>query len=267
MPKQDGFTNAEIAEQHLGTCGDEASHCAGDRLESSVTILNQETFEAIDADGKNQKLMRRIKVQRSLKGLTINHYTFDLSLQAQLPMLSAIGRSKIFGYHKTHRRGTLSLWDMTKESKETVLSSSASVGAYNFNCICLDALLSNGQLCNHDGAMCANPYDKSAAPPCDDEPNTFDVGAKTDCGNLQTQKNPTLKPRTYLGGLLCCAPGIDGQRILLDTDQPDNPAEKDLRYHMKLRFWFQEYSEKVAEVDDAKVVDTLSTSSSKKKIV
>ena len=56
-------------------------------------------------------------------------------------------------------------------------------------------------------------------------------------GDLIQQKNPTCWVDTYVGGLRCC----HHQWILLDQDQ--NPWENQTdEYHMKFRFWFQDYN-------------------------
>ena len=54
-------------------------------------------------------------------------------------------------------------------------------------------------------------------------------------GDLLVQKNPTCFVDTYQGGLACCHHEV----VLLDEDQVQ--PEGDLSYHMKFRFWFQEY--------------------------
>jgi len=56
-------------------------------------------------------------------------------------------------------------------------------------------------------------------------------------GDLLATKNPTCFVDTYQGGQSCCHHEI----VLLDTDQ-DQP-EGEMTYHMKFRFWFQEYKE------------------------
>ena len=38
--------------------------------------------------------------------------------------------------------------------------------------------------------------------------------------------------------------GYGGGWIMLDHDQPDSKPEETLRYRMKLRFWYQEYTNK-----------------------
>ena len=54
-------------------------------------------------------------------------------------------------------------------------------------------------------------------------------------GDLLFQRNPTCNSGQYSGGLTCCK----HKRIMLDADQVVQPEL--LRYHMKFRFWFQEY--------------------------
>merc|ERR1712113_29314 len=53
------------------------------------------------------------------------------------------------------------------------------------------------------------------------------------------QKNPTCDVRTYVGGQIACHHMFS----LLDADQdipwPDQPLE----YHLKMRFWYQDYDE------------------------
>ena len=54
--------------------------------------------------------------------------------------------------------------------------------------------------------------------------------------DLVADQNPTCNTRQYSGGLQCC---LDG-KFLLDADQP--PPTELLRYHLKYRFWFQDYT-------------------------
>lgn len=56
-----------------------------------------------------------------------------------------------------------------------------------------------------------------------------------EAGDLFSQNNPTCNSAHYVGGLSCC----HHKRIMLDADQEIRPEL--LRYHMKWRFWFQEY--------------------------
>lgn len=54
-------------------------------------------------------------------------------------------------------------------------------------------------------------------------------------GDLLKQQNPTCSVQTYSGGLRCCKHG----EFLLDPEQ--TPPEEVLEYHMKFRFYFEEY--------------------------
>ena len=57
-------------------------------------------------------------------------------------------------------------------------------------------------------------------------------------GDLIREKNPTCWLDTYEGGLACC----HHQNILLDKDQ--NPwKDQTITYHMKTRFWYEEYEQ------------------------
>ena len=55
-------------------------------------------------------------------------------------------------------------------------------------------------------------------------------------GDLIRQHNPSCFIETYQGGLSCC----HHKWVLLDADQ-EQPVEE-MTYHLKFRFWFQEYS-------------------------
>merc|ERR1712139_297090 len=86
-----------------------------------------------------------------------------------------------------------------------------------------------GQLCSTDGGTVAQPGAKgcsSFVKNCVAAPE----------GQLLEQANPTCNSKQYVGGLSCC----HHQRIMLDADQEIRPEL--LRYHMKWRFWFQEYA-------------------------
>jgi len=73
-------------------------------------------------------------------------------------------------------------------------------------------------------------------------------------GDLLQQRNPTCFIQTYAGGLACC----HHKDILLDADQPvDNRTDE---YHMKFRFWFQDYVPPTDKAPQATRISTGSTS-------
>ena len=84
-------------------------------------------------------------------------------------------------------------------------------------CVC-DAGVT-GSMCHTNGTGC----------------DSFTKNCNNQTGGLLQQRNPTCDSAHYSGGLHCCGNG----RILLDADQ--DPGPDLLRYHMKFRFWYQEY--------------------------
>mmetsp|Transcript_58745 Transcript_58745/g.128742 ORF Transcript_58745/g.128742 Transcript_58745/m.128742 type:complete len:880 (+) Transcript_58745:49-2688(+) len=181
-----------IMERQIGTCGSEAEHCPGDLLTSSVTVVSN-TVE----DG-----MRTILMTRPFAGLTDAHHSFHLGGQTNMNLITAVGSSQVFAYHKAHGPAQITL------------SSAGSA-----TCVCDVGI--QGDLCETGGENCGH-FVKDCAP--------------APFGDLVTQKNPTCSSATYGGGLRCCT----HKRILLDTDQEIRPEL--LRYHMKFRFWFQDYT-------------------------
>jgi hypothetical protein len=146
--------------------------------------------------------VRTVVMTRAFQGKTANHYTFDPMTQDTIPVITAVGSGPAFDYHKAH--------------DATEISVIAGSGA---TCICDTGAA--GQMCEPGGVNCAQ-FTKN----CVAEPG----------GDLLAQRNPTCNSRQYVGGLThCCT----HQRILLDADQ--DPGDVMLRYHMKFRFWFQEY--------------------------
>ena len=85
----------------------------------------------------------------------------------------------------------------------------------------------NGSNCEPGGKNCKNFTKRCTA--------AWD-GHGADGGDLLSQRNPTCWSATYAGGLQCCR----DRTLLLDLDQDPGPVL--LRYHMKFRFWFQEYT-------------------------
>ena len=180
-----------VYERKIGTCGSEGEHCPGDALVSTVKVISTKVVDGI----------RTVTMTRPLEGKTSKYYTFDPSKQSQINMISAVGSSQMFAYHKVHTTGVLVL--MANDAP---------------NCIC--DVGSIGKLCHTNGTSCST-FTKNCLPP--------------PAGELITQRNPTCNSIQYAGGLSCCK----HKRIMLDADQPIRPEL--LRYHMKFRFWFQVY--------------------------
>jgi hypothetical protein len=141
-------------------------------------------------------------VTRPLVGLSSKHYTFDPAAKATINIITAAGMGQSFSYHKAHA--------------STIISVTNPVGVPS--CICDTG--KDGMLCGPTGQGCGH----------------FVKGCNNQPGGLLQQNNPTCNSRQYVGGLSCCHHG----RVMLDEDQAPGTGEL-LRYHMKWRFWFEEY--------------------------
>ena len=109
--------------------------------------------------------------------------------------------------------------------------------------------------CEEHGIMqapgsCSAPFNKR----CVTHDATLGADGKPS-GDLDAQDNPTCDSEQYVGGLSCCQHG----RIMLDADQDKHDDGPLLKYHMKFRFWFQEYKPEGPPV--SKGVAALSTAS------
>ena len=153
--------------------------------------------------------VRTVVVTRPFAGASEHHYTFDVGRLSSLNFLTAVGRDQIFAYHRAHHAAKL-----------TMLAP-----AGNATCLC-DAGV-RGLLCATGGVNCTS-FTKDCWGAWDGDPAGHG-------GDLLPQRNPTCNSEQYAGGLSCCG----HKRVLLDADQDPGPSL--LRYHMKFRFWFEEY--------------------------
>lgn len=151
---------------------------------------------------------RTLVMTRPFRGKTAKHYSFSPGTPT-MNLITAVGQSQKFAYHKSHAPALISL-----------------TGAGSSTCICDTGAV--GQLCETGGTHCAQ-FVKD----CKHQNPLNYTGVVA--GDLYAQRNPTCNSKGYVGGLSCCHHG----RIMLDADQEIRPEL--LRYHMKWRFWFQEY--------------------------
>lgn len=151
---------------------------------------------------------RTVVMTRAFQGKTKNHITFSLNMPT-MSLITAVGQSPTFAYHKAHGPAQIAL---------------TSVGSST--CVCDTGLA--GKLCETGGSNCAQ-FVKNCVH------QNVQNWTGVESGDLFAQKNPTCNSAQYSGGLNCC----HHKRIMLDADQEIRPEL--LRYHMKFRFWFQEY--------------------------
>lgn len=179
--------NGTVFEQKLG------DQQAGKRLALSVKVVSNTV-----ANG-----LRTVVLTRALKGLTTDHFTFDVTAPS-VKYINAIGRGSTFAYHKSRAASTVSL---TAVDAHTCI---CSTGTHGF--------------IHSDMNPNPAPFGSGRCPP---EPH-FDLAAK---------HNPTCTIEQYSGGLKCCTSG----NILLNKDENPWPDNK-LTYYMKWRFYFQDYT-------------------------
>ena len=160
------------------------------------------TLVSNDVDGST----RTIVLTREFQGKDTNYYTFTPATKPSIPLISAIGSTPVFAYHAAHGVGGV-----------TLLNADGTASP-----ICDHG--ETGELCDGYGQNC-----HSFVKNCLDEDNG---------GDLLFQNNPTCNSVQYAGGLQCCHHG----RIMLDQDQTCDNCGDLLRYHMKFRFWFEEYT-------------------------
>ena len=153
--------------------------------------------------------VRTLVLTRPFRGASPKHFTFDIGKLARLDCISAVGYDQTFAYHKAHHAATLSM--LAPAGMPT--------------CACDEG--EHATLCHHGGGDCYE-FVKGCVGPWDGKDTSWG-------GDLLQQRNPTCNSRQYAGGLTCCG----HRRVMLDVEQDPGPSL--LRYHMKFRFWFQEY--------------------------
>jgi hypothetical protein len=202
-----------VVERKLGTCGSEAEHCPGTVLAPSVHLVSNTVENGV----------RTVVLTRPLVGMTKDHYTFGGD--STFNYISAVGGSQFFAQHRAHDSLTMSLMAPTGPT-----------------CVCTTGI--TGQLCETNATSCRK-FSKNCAAHSPTLGNNHEAS-----GDLLAQRNPTCNSVQYAGGLSCC----HHNRIMLDKEQTRWDADTDpvtgksnlLRYHMKFRFWYQEYKPAVA---------------------
>lgn len=151
-----------------------------------------------------------------------DYYAFDTAL-AELPIIAAVGTSSAFAYHRAKGVGAVRML--------------AAGGAPS--CLCAGAPPPFGDTASGiitytglDGRNESLGFNKHCRPHCQ-----LGEDGCTDSGELLEQRNPTCDVRTYAGGLRCC----HHQWYLMDLNQTALIPPQELKYHMKMRFYFQEH--------------------------
>ena len=132
------------------------NHDGGEPISQSIQVISNKVTDGL----------RTVVLERTFKGQTPDHYTFDPSTTSTIPIITASGTGSKYSYHgPTHRSG----------------ASIHLMGIDTSTCICNIGI---------KGSINGVPFSKNCLP----EP----------AADLAQQKNPTCWVNTYEGGLSCC---------------------------------------------------------------
>ena len=193
--------DGRVSERKLG------NHAPGSILKNSVKVVSNTVRNGL----------RSISLQRKVKGISPDHYSI-LTQPGDLNMIAALGSSKVFGYHKTHSGGKITLLPTETNS-----------------CVCEPAKKISFTYMNETTQFLKN-YN------CLDEPRS-DMLRHGD-GTGRDVPNIACNFEIYNGGLECC----HHSWLLTDKNQDELvPKDKVDRYFLKWRYYFQEYTPRIEE--------------------
>lgn len=184
----------------------------GALLPASVTVVSN-----IVVNGS-----RTVTMTRPMKGVSPDYYTFDTQAQ-MLPFINAVGAAATLSYHKNKLPSKIALLPATSSDGKPASGV----------CVCASEIPPFGQ---GKGGFVYHPVHQPG------EKGDGQVNYDNSCppeptGDLLAQKNPTCDVRTYVGGQIVC----HHMWSLLDADQDIPWVDQPLKYHLKMRFWYQEY--------------------------
>eukprot|EP00932_Pfiesteria_piscicida_P019557 SRR837773.6383.p1 GENE.SRR837773.6383~~SRR837773.6383.p1 ORF type:complete len:449 (+),score=10.76 SRR837773.6383:63-1409(+) len=197
----DGYGN--VTERKLG------DHAPGEQLASSVTVRSSSVVGG----------RRTVVLTRPFKGPTSEHYTFDPRTTV-LPFINAVGKTRELSYHKDKGPSALLLLPVTGKHVSGACICAAEPAPFGKATGVLQYVPTAQREDDGSGAV----RFQNSCPP---QPQ----------GDLLAMKNPTCDLRTYSGGQLAC----HHMWSLLDADQEIPWVDQPIEYHLKFRFWVQEY--------------------------
>jgi len=184
----------------------------GAELANSVTVVSN------SADGG----FRTVVMTRPMKGETPDHFTFSADQEVVLPFINAIGRTATLSYHKEKMPSTLALLPSDGAPASTA-------------CVCAKDPPQFGDASGTLSYMPTAQAGEAGFPSTIKFDNKCHPFPRTD---LLEMKNPTCDIRTYTGGQIACHHMFS----LLDADQEIPWVDQPLAYHLKFRFWYQDYN-------------------------
>jgi len=185
----------------------------GKQLTASVKVVSSTTSGNL----------RTVVMTRPFKGVTSDHYTFSAAADPVLHFINAVGTGPTLAYHKDKLPSSI-----------TMLPVAPTSGHVGGACVCAAKDIPFGQAKGYlTYVQTSQPADIGSGKI--GFPNVCAPQPRTD---LLAQKNPTCDVRTYVGGQSACHHMFS----LLDADQEIPWVDQPLEYHLKFRFWVQEYN-------------------------
>jgi hypothetical protein len=222
--------NGKVSERKLENQG---AGGGGELLSPSVTIQSSH----VDGSGN-----RTVVLTRAMKGTDADHFTFEAGANPTLPFINAVGTGVDLSYHRAKTISTIVLLPVDRTEATTASAStlgSAPALSVGGACVCATKPLPFGQ---GKGSFRYTPVDQpgESGKPTTVRFNNMCAGQYSEghTGSLLSQHNPTCDVRWYTGGQIGC----HHMFALLDADQQIPWADQPLTYHLKFRFWYQDYN-------------------------
>ena len=179
---------------------------------------------------EGQDLERELQWLQEQAEVNVELMRCDVSDEASVNLITALGSSPVFAYHKAHGNAELSLIAEDDASSATCVCFAGTYGE-----ICGNAVGGGG------GDDAAGGSDNCIAFPTSGEQmgEGQPLCPEQPTSDLSAFGNPTCDVATYSGGLRCC----HHLNTLLDADQPINPKTDVFR--MKYRFYYEDPADKL----------------------
>ena len=203
-----------------------ADHAAGELLAPVVEVRSSQV-----AGGRRSVVLTRPRIGPSAK-----HANFSMT-DLNVPLITALGSSPVFAYHRNKTASSLSLWPAVTPAAAAAAAAAPATAT----------------------PTTSPPFAPFAAPPvclCEEPPTPFGAAQ----GNLRYkptgeqfgfvsycepepqesvlfERNPTCDVRSYVGGLQVCK----HMWSLLDQAQGQPWPDQPLEYYQKYRFYYQDY--------------------------
>jgi len=207
--------NGAVTERKL------ADQNPGKQVDTSVKVISTTTSGNL----------RTVVMTRAFKGATSDHYTFSATSDPKLNFINAIGSGAKLAYHKSKTPASITMLPPVHQVHLRVPFDRYITGGA---CVCAEKPAPFGKGKGYlTYVQTSQPADTGSG-----KINFGNNCAPQPRSDLLSMRNPTCDVRTYVGGQTACHHMFS----LLDADQEIPWVDQPLEYHIKFRFWVQEYN-------------------------